>query len=54
MKASLTPRLQRWRPAAARLTLWLGAAAALGGVLMLYSQPGFIVMLSEMIWACFG
>ena len=33
---------------------WAGAAAVLLGVLALYSQPGFLVMLSDMIWACFG
>lgn len=43
-----------WRPAALRLAMWGLAAAALLGVLALYMQPGFLVMLSEMIWACFG
>lgn len=32
----------------------LAVAAVLLGVLMLYSQPGFMVMLSDMVWACFG
>lgn len=43
-----------WKPAALRLAGWAGAAAVLLGVLALYAQPGFLVMLSEMIWACFG
>lgn len=38
-----------WRAAG-----WLAAAAALGLVLMLYGNPQFLVMLSDMIWACFG
>ncbi|WP_225784904.1 hypothetical protein [Xenophilus sp. Marseille-Q4582] len=43
-----------WKPAAWRLAGWAGAAAVLLGVLALYLQPGFLVMLSDMIWACFG
>ena len=43
-----------WKPVALRLAGWAGAAAVLLGVLALYSQPGFLVMLSDMIWACFG
>ncbi|WP_399680593.1 hypothetical protein [Xenophilus sp.] len=44
----------------ARPRLWprVGAAAAvavvLGGVFVLYRQPDFLVMLGNMIWACFG
>ncbi|PZQ60309.1 MAG: hypothetical protein DI563_29670 [Variovorax paradoxus] len=30
------------------------AAAALGGVFVLYRQPEFLRMLGDMIWACFG
>jgi len=29
-------------------------AGVLGLVLLMYSQPGFLVMLGNMIWACFG
>ena len=43
-----------WKLAALRLAGWAGAVAMLLGVLALYSQPGFLVMLSDMIWACFG
>lgn len=49
-----TPGTPGWKPAALRLAGWAGAAAVLLGVLALYAQPGFLVMLSEMIWACFG
>lgn len=48
------PRGGSWRPSALRVAAWAGAAAVLVGVLALYTQPGFLVMLSEMIWACFG
>ena len=44
----------RWRPAALRLAAWAGVAAVLLGVMALYLRPGFLVMLSDMIWACFG
>ena len=44
----------RWRPVALRVAAWGGAVAVLVAVLALYMQPGFLVMLSEMIWACFG
>lgn len=57
MTAPATPETvgtSGWKPAALRLAGWAGAGAVLLGVLALYSQPGFLVMLSDMIWACFG
>lgn len=36
-----------------RILLWLAAALALAAVLLLYLQPGFLVLLAEQIWACF-
>jgi len=33
---------------------WLAAAAVvLAGVFVLYTQPGFLVMLVDQLWACF-
>ncbi len=35
-------------------TLLLAAGvAACVGVFMLYTRPGFLVMLADMVWACF-
>jgi len=36
-----------------RLALWLASAALCLGVLTLYLQPAFMVMIAEQIWACF-
>ena len=32
---------------------WLGATAALLGVFGLYTQPDFLVVLANQVWACF-
>lgn len=35
---------------------WLGAALALLALVLaftLYSQPGFVLMLADQVWACF-
>lgn len=32
---------------------WSLALALLAGVLMLYLQPDFLVMLADRLWACF-
>jgi len=37
----------------ARLALAVLALAALGGVWMLYTRPGFLVQLADQLWACF-
>lgn len=37
-----------------RAGIWAAVAAALAGVLYLYSRPTFMAMLGDMIWACFG
>jgi len=36
-----------------RWALWVAAVGALGGVFMLYAQPGFLVMLVDQLWSCF-
>ncbi|WP_287877744.1 hypothetical protein [Acidovorax sp.] len=45
-----TPRLAS-RPA--RLLGWVAAVLALLAVFALYTAPGFMVMLSDQLWACF-
>ena len=37
----------------ARILLWLALALVLAGAVMLYLQPGFMVLLAEQVWACF-
>ena len=32
---------------------WLAATAALLGVFALYTQPDFLVVLANQVWACF-
>ena len=32
---------------------WLAATAALLGVFTLYTQPDFLVVLANQVWACF-
>jgi hypothetical protein len=36
-----------------KFTAWTAAALVLGGVFALYTQPGMMVALGDMIWACF-
>lgn len=36
-----------------RITAWLVASAALLGVFALYTQPDFLVVLANQVWACF-
>ena len=36
-----------------RLSLWAACTALSLGVLSVYMQPSFMVMLAEQIWACF-
>ena len=38
---------------AAKLSLGLGLSAVLVGVFTLYTQPDFLVMLANQVWACF-
>ena len=40
----------RWK----KLAAYAAAAAVLGGVFALYTQPQTMIALSDMIWACFG
>ncbi|MDQ7955443.1 MAG: hypothetical protein RET84_06010 [Pseudomonadota bacterium] len=49
---TITPSA-RARPRRSRWALWAAAAAVLGGVFMLYAQPGFLVMLVDQLWSCF-
>ena len=35
------------------ITAWLAATAALLGVFTLYTQPDFLVVLANQVWACF-
>lgn len=37
----------------ARLLAWIAALLLLVGALLMYLQPGFMVMLAEQVWACF-
>lgn len=37
----------------ARILLWLALLLALAAAVMLYLQPGFMVLLAEQVWACF-
>lgn len=36
-----------------RISAWLAASAALLGVFALYTQPDFLVVLANQVWACF-
>jgi hypothetical protein len=36
-----------------RMLFWLVATAALLGVFALYTQPDFLVVLANQVWACF-
>ncbi|MFT4267783.1 MAG: hypothetical protein QM586_11290 [Xenophilus sp.] len=45
-----SPGPRRWQ----RIGAGLAVAAVLGGAFALYQQPDFLVMLGNMIWACFG
>ena len=38
---------------AKKLAIWSAVAAALAGVFALYTRPGMMVALGDMIWACF-
>ena len=44
-----TPAQRRHR----RWLAWVLAVLALLAVFALYSQPGFMVMLADQVWACF-
>lgn len=46
MKSPALPKLRQW-------ALMGGAGMALLGVFMLYTQPDFLVTLSNQVWACF-
>ena len=35
------------------ITAWLAATVALLGVFALYTQPDFLVVLANQVWACF-
>ncbi|MEB2348623.1 MAG: hypothetical protein OZ923_08410 [Comamonadaceae bacterium] len=37
----------------ARWLLWAAVLLALAGGVLLYLQPGFMVLLAEQVWACF-
>ncbi len=41
------------RPSIVRLTAWTGAVLACLAVFALYTQPEFLVTLSNQVWACF-
>lgn len=36
-----------------RISAWLAASAVLLGVFALYTQPDFLVVLANQVWACF-
>ncbi|MGB4115470.1 MAG: hypothetical protein WBK51_02870 [Polaromonas sp.] len=41
------------RPRIAQTMAWLAVTAASLGVFALYTQPDFLVVLSNQVWACF-
>ncbi len=41
------------KPWLVRGAAWSAALIVLAGVLMLYLQPDFLVMLADQLWACF-
>ena len=41
------------KPWLIRGAAWSATLAVLAGVLMLYLQPDFLVMLADRLWACF-
>ena len=41
------------RPAAKKLAIWTGATLVLAAVFTLYARPDMMVVLGDMIWACF-
>ena len=41
--------LSQWQ----RLAVWVGIGAVLYGILMIYTTPDFLVMLSNQLWSCF-
>ena len=49
MNATVPRRPVRWRPVLGAAV----AAAALGGVFLLYMKPDFVVTLANQMWACF-
>ena len=46
----MTPATRR---CALHAAAWLVAAAALGGVFVLYARPAFMVQMIDQLWACF-
>jgi hypothetical protein len=36
-----------------RISAWLAASTVLLGVFALYTQPDFLVVLANQVWACF-
>jgi hypothetical protein len=41
------------RPRARKLAVWAAIVAVLAGVFTLYTRPQMMVLLGDMIWACF-
>jgi hypothetical protein len=39
---------------AKKVLAWVAAVAVLGGVFALYTRPGMMVALADLMWACFG
>jgi hypothetical protein len=44
---------EQWTLAGIRASVWAVALAMLLGVFSLYVRPDFMVMLADMVWACF-
>lgn len=44
----------RVTPLVKKLALWAAGTAVLLGVFALYTRPDMMVLVSEMIWACFN
>lgn len=42
-----------WHRPLLQAAAWVAAVVALLGVFMLYTQPAFMVEMSQQLWACF-
>ena len=51
--AASSPTSRSATRAWARASVWAGAVALLLSVFSLYVRPDFMVMLADMVWACF-
>lgn len=50
---TLQPEQRGWVRPLLHALVWATAVLALLGVFMLYTQPEFMVEMSQQVWACF-